>query len=87
MPVELGNNEWQTFGEKAVWKSFNPSKDSKVDAVKSAFATIIDMIHEHDMLDDLEQRDSYMKNTLRWMAIRACITAQMACVKFLTWKD
>jgi len=35
-----------TYGEKAVGLNFNPSKDSKVDQLKKAYADIIDSIND-----------------------------------------
>lgn len=70
----------QTFGEKAVGLQFNPSQLSDVDKVKRAFADIIDKCNDI-------QCTSYLGNTLKGMAIRACIEAQMAVVKLITFKE
>lgn len=72
-----------TFWEKAVGLTFNPGWMESVNKAKQLFAEVIDMVNEWPVSSD----DSYMKNTLKGMAIRSCITAQMAVVKFLTWKD
>jgi len=72
-----------TFWEKAVGYTFNPSGDSKVYQVKRLFASLIDLIYDAQSTE----KPSYLANTLYWMALRSCITAQMAVVKFLTWKD
>lgn len=69
-----------TFGQKAVGLTFNPSGNEKVDKVKQSFADIIDMIEDITAL-------SYLGNTLKGMAIRACIKAQMAVVKYITFKE
>jgi hypothetical protein len=75
----------KTFWEKAVGYTFNPSWDSKVYQAKRLFATVIDLIHDYD--NEYEWQRSYLRNLFSWAAIRSCITAQMAVVKFLTWKD
>lgn len=69
-----------TFGQKAVGITFNPSKNNKVDSVKQSFADIIDLVNDIDTT-------SYLGNTLKGMAIRACISAQMAVVKILTFSE
>jgi hypothetical protein len=69
-----------TFGQKAVGLTFNPSGNVKVDNVKRKFAEIIDMVEDITV-------SSYLGNTLKGMAIRACIAAQMSVVKYLTYKD
>lgn len=71
-----------SFWEKAVGLSFNPFWDDKVLNVKRLFASVIDVIDYEE-----GKNNSYMKNILKGIAIRSCITAQMAVVKFLTWKD
>lgn len=86
MPEEIESE--LTFWEKAVWLKFNPSWDDKVGQAKKAFANLIDLVQfSNENKKSATERDSYMMNTLRGMAIRSCITAQMAVVKFLTWKD
>lgn len=69
-----------SFGQLAVGLSFNPSGSSEVDRVKSGFGQIIDMCNDHIMT-------SYLGNTLKGMAIRACIEAQMCVVKLITFKE
>lgn len=69
-----------TFGEIAVGLSFNPSNLSDVDKVKRAFADLIDMCNNISTF-------TYLGNTLKGMAIRACIEAQMAVVKLITFKE
>lgn len=73
-------SKYPTFGEKAVGLQFNPSQLSDVDKVKRAFADIIDKCNDI-------QCTSYLGNTLKGMAIRACIEAQMAVVKLITFKE
>lgn len=69
-----------TFGELAVGLSFNPSALSKVDEVKRAFAGLIDTCHNISTF-------TYLGHTLKGMAIRVCIEAQMAVVKLITFKE
>lgn len=69
-----------TFGELAVGLSFNPSQLSDVDKVKRAFANLIDMCNNISTF-------TYLGNTLKGMAIRACIEAQMGVVKLITFKE
>lgn len=73
-------NRELNFGEKAVGLTFNPSFDPRVDEVKKGFAKIIDSIA------DLPA-DSYLSLTFKNVAIQTCVMAQMAVVKFITWKD
>lgn len=72
-----------TFWEQAVWITFNPSWNKNVDKTKKMFAEIIDMINNTN--DSVWK--GYLWHTCRWMAIRACIEAQMAVVKFITFKE
>lgn len=72
----------QTYGQKAVGLSFNPSGDDAVAACKQEYATAI------DRLANLAQ------STQSGEVVRMCEiaqqhaqTAQMWAVKALTWKD
>ena len=72
----------QTFGQKAVGLSFNPSGDAGVIRCKQHFATAI------DQMNDL--RNSASSPEVKRMAsvtITELQTAQMWAVKALTWKD
>lgn len=72
----------QTFGEKAVGLTFNPSKDAAVDMVNEAYAGII------DQLNTLRLRaDSPEVKRLASVAITEAQGAQMWAVKAITWKD
>jgi hypothetical protein len=73
-----------TFGQKLVGLTFNPSGDDRVGNVKQLFADAIDAIG--DPSADTERR-SYSYNILRTAGITSCVAAQMAVVKFLTWRD
>jgi len=73
----------QTFGEKAVGLSFNPSNSSLVDEVKKQYAKIIDdlaLLRCSDGLSDEARR-------LCSIAITEAQGAQMWAVKAITWKD
>lgn len=80
------NTRPQTFGEKAVGLSFNPSGMSDVDKLKRLYADVI------DHLDDF--RKGYIKRGDKGETIRLCSvaiteaqTAQMWAVKAVTWRD
>jgi hypothetical protein len=73
----------QTYGEKAVGLSFNPSGDSLVDDVKRQYAKIIDtlaLLRCSDGLSDEARR-------LCSIAITEAQGAQMWAVKAITWKN
>ena len=72
----------QTFGQKAVGLSFNPSGDDAVSECKQRFATAIDQMH------DLRTSSSSPEvKRMASVAITEMQTAQMWAVKALTWKD
>lgn len=71
----------QTFGEKAVGLSFNPSGDDKVSRVKKLYAEIIDLMNEERATTHSE------RNRLVSVSITEAQGAQMWAVKALTWKD
>ena len=71
----------QTYGEKAVGLSFNPSNDSSVDRVKRLFAEII------DIMDQLRAGERTERARLASVAITEAQTAQMWAVKAITWRD
>lgn len=72
----------QTFGQKAVGLSFNPSQSNEVDLCKSNCAKLIDQMHKlRQTSESPEQR------RLASVAITEMQTAQMWAVKALTWKD
>ncbi len=71
-----------TFGEKACGVSFNPSKDAKVDAIKGAFADIVDYLN--DLRNEEGDTDPEVRRMLS-IAITESHTAQMWAVKAVTW--
>jgi hypothetical protein len=79
MSTEQAN---QTFGQKAVGLSFNPSGDDAVGNCKQGFANLIDQMHDlHNNASSGEQK------RLASVAITQAQSAQMWAVKALTWKD
>lgn len=79
----------QTFGQKAVGLSFNPSGDDKVAKAKQLSADLIDLVEDHvkEIAETRNTYGSWVFNVLRTTAFNAIIAAQMAVVKLLTWKD
>ena len=77
MPEQL----MQTFGQKAVGLSFNPSNDDEVARCKLIFSQAI------DQLNDLRStsEDPEVKR-LASIAITEAQGAQMWAVKAITWK-
>lgn len=67
-----------TFGQKAVGVTFNPSGSPRVDKLKSLYAEIIDVLHEHRG----EERDEAAR--LCSVAITEAQGAQMWAVKAIT---
>ncbi len=74
------NNYPQTFGEKAVGLTFNPSGDQEVYKCKRMFAALIDQLNNlrHETNDPEVKR-------LASVAITEAQSAQMWAVKALTW--
>lgn len=71
----------QTYGQKAVGLSFNPSGDDAVARCKQIFADAIDQMSELRFGATPEQA------RLASIAITEAQGAQMWAVKALTWKD
>lgn len=72
----------QTFGEKAVGLSFNPSGDDAVGNCKVGVAALI------DQMNNLRNNTtSGEQKRLASVAITELQGAQMWAVKALTWKD
>lgn len=72
----------QTFGQRAVGVSFNPSGSSDVYKIKGLYAEIIDMLN--NMRED---RSHSEKTRLASIAITEAQGAQMWAVKAATWFD
>lgn len=71
----------QTFGERAVGLSFNPSGDDAVAACKREFAVAIDRMN--DLRNSTENPEV---KRMASVAITEAQTAQMWAVKALTWR-
>ena len=72
----------QTFGQKAVGLSFNPSGDDAVAQCKQRFADAI------DQMNDLRTSSSSPEvKRMASVTITEMQTAQMWAVKALTWQD
>lgn len=71
----------QTFGEKAVGLTFNPSQMSEVSLIKQNFADAIDKLNYlRETTTDPEVK------RMCSVAITESQTAQMWAVKAITWK-
>ena len=78
----MSEQQQQTYGEKAVGLSFNPSNDDAVNNCKKGFASLIDQMN--DMRHSSESQE---QKRLASAAITYIQTAQMWAVKAITWKD
>ena len=79
----------QTFGEKAVGITFNPSSSEEVHEAKMLAAKQIDLLEKvhNKVTDDGKAMSSWVRNVLRTQAFNLLVSAQMALVKYITWKD
>ena len=77
----MKEQEMQTFGQKAVSLSFNPSNDDSVTKCKQTFAHAIDQLHQ--LRETTDNPEVYR---LASVAITEAQGAQMWAVKALTWK-
>lgn len=73
----------QSFGQKAVGLSFNPSGDDAVGVAKEIIANAIDQMN--DFRNNLETCQGAKRHAST--AITMLEDAQMRMVKALTWKD
>jgi hypothetical protein len=80
-PVIWGLKMTQSFGQKAVGASFNPSGSSEVDKLKGLYAEII------DLLNDIRGSERSERARLASVAITEAQGAQMWAVKAATWKE
>lgn len=78
----MSDGREMTYGEKAVGLTFNPSGDPTVNALKSGYAQVI------DMLNDLRSAtgDGEAKRLFS-VAITEAQAAQMWAVKAVTWRS
>jgi len=72
----------QTFGQKAVGLSFNPSGSARVEKIKQLYAEIIDEMNALRLQSESGEVKRHCS-----VAITDAETAQMRAVKALTWKD
>ena len=78
----------QTFGEKAVGITFNHSGSDEVYEAKMLAAKQIDLLEKvHIKLTNDSANTSWVRNVLRTQAFNLLVSAQMALVKYITWKD
>jgi hypothetical protein len=75
----------QTFGQKAVGLSFNPSADDDVAKCKQMFADAIDQMH--NLRNATPDPMNAGQKRLASIAITELQGAQMWAVKAITWKD
>ncbi|EPJ0398955.1 DUF7681 family protein [Providencia rettgeri] len=76
----MNHKKFQTYGERAVGMSFNPSNDSVVDQIKRHFADIIDKLN-------IERSNTVNEEAKRMLtiAIENAQQSQMWAVKAVTW--
>lgn len=70
-----------TYGEKAVGLTFNPGGNEKVDTVKRAYASIIDLVNSLPVTASNDEKSKLIEE-----AIRQAQTAQMWAVKAITFQ-
>ena len=78
-----------SFGEKAVGLTFNPSGDCKVNEAKQLMAEALDLLKEaeKEKTEFWTKTQSWEANVFRTNAFNKIVDAQMALVKYITWKD
>jgi hypothetical protein len=84
-------NKELTLGQKAVGLNFNHAEgiiNERVHRAKQLSADLIDLIEEHkENISSERVQLSWITNVFRTTAFNAVIAAQMAVVKFITWRD
>jgi hypothetical protein len=77
-----------TLGEKAVGLTFNPSGDDKVNKAKQLMADALDLLQQAELekSDYGKVMQSWEANVFRTNAFNKIVDAQMALVKYITWK-
>jgi hypothetical protein len=77
-----------TFGEKVVGLTFNPSGDDKVNKAKQLMAYALDLLQQAELekSDYGKVTQSWEANVFRTNAFNKIVDAQMALVKYITWK-
>ena len=84
-------NKELTLGQKAVGLNFNHAEgiiNERVHKAKQLSADLIDLIEEYkENISSERVQLSWITNVFRTAAFNAVIAAQMAVVKFITWRD
>ena len=83
------NQQELTFGQKAVGLTFNPSGEDNVTKAKQLMAEAIDLLEKDhaEKTDNEAGTSTRIRELLKTASFNAIIAAQMALVKYLTWKD
>ena len=78
-----------TFGEKAVGLTFNPSGDEKVNKAKRLMADALDLLKEveNEKTVNGNVTPTWNSNVFKTNAFNKIVDAQIALVKYITWKD
>lgn len=84
----FNNKRELTFGERAVGLTFNPSGDEKVHKAKQLMADALDLLKEAEAekTHNGNAIASWEANVFRTNAFNKIVDAQMALVKYITWK-
>ena len=87
--MENNTDRELSFGEKAVGLTFNPSGDEKVNKAKKLMADSLDLLQEVELekSDYGKIKPNWEANVFRTNAFNKIVDAQMALVKYITWKD
>ncbi len=83
--VPTPDEKTPTYGERAVWLSFNPSWDIGVNRIKELYAEIIDIMDDFKKVDAANMTGEHKR--LASIAITEAQGAQMRAVKALTRRD
>lgn len=84
MSEQAANDQKElTYGQKLVGLTFNPSGDSRVNAIKQSAADMIDNVRDANNAEGVKEGTDAA--FLSDYAIQAILTAQMAAVKRVTW--
>ena len=78
-----------SFGEKAVGLTFNPSGDEKVNKAKRLMADALDLLKEVENGKTVNGNvtPTWNSNVFKTNAFNKIVDAQIALVKYITWKD
>ena len=78
-----------SFGEKAVGLTFNPSGDEKVNKAKRLMADALDLLKEveNEKTVNGNVTPTWNSNVFKTNAFNKIVDAQIALVKYITWKD